>query len=33
LQDITAIGKVAKWVGGAVCAPLLYCPGLAVTSK
>jgi PmbA protein len=33
LKDITAIGSEAKWVGGSVYTPHIYCPNLSVTSK
>lgn len=33
LKEITAIGKDAKWVGGFLQTPHLYCPSLSVTSK
>jgi PmbA protein len=33
LKDIAAFGKEAKWVGGGVFTPHIYCPSLAVTSK
>ena len=33
LKDITAIGSEAKWVGGSVYTPHIYCPSLSVTSK
>ena len=33
LKEITAIGSDAKWVGGAIYTPSLYCPSLSVASK
>jgi PmbA protein len=33
LHDIAALGKEAKWVGGAVRIPHIYCPSVAVASK
>jgi PmbA protein len=33
LKDIAAIGSEAKWVGGFLYTPPLYCQGLAVSSK
>lgn len=33
LKEITAIGSDAKWVGGSLKTPSLYCPSLAVASK
>jgi PmbA protein len=33
LKDIVALGKEAKWVGGAICTPHLYCRSLSVASK
>ena len=33
LKQITAIGSEAKWVGGLVNTPPLYCPRLSVASK
>lgn len=33
LKDITAIGSDAKWVGGFLYTPSLYCPSLSVASK
>ncbi len=33
LKEITAIGSEAKWVGGFLHTPHLYCPGLSVASK
>jgi len=33
LRQITAIGSEAKWVGGSVNTPHLYCPNLSVASK
>ncbi len=33
LNQITAIGSEAKWVGGSVNTPPLYCPSLSVASK
>jgi PmbA protein len=33
LKDIAAIGSEAKWVGGFLNTPPLYCKGLAVSSK
>jgi PmbA protein len=33
LKDITAIGSEAKWVGGFLNTPPLYCKGLSVSSK
>jgi PmbA protein len=33
LKDIAAIGSEAKWVGGFLLAPPLYCKGLSVSSK
>jgi PmbA protein len=33
LKEITALGKQAKWVSGAVYAPHIYCPSLGVASK
>jgi len=33
LKEITAIGSDAKWVGGAVYTPSLYCPSVSVASK
>lgn len=33
LKDIAALGKEAKWIGGGVCTPHIYCSGIAVASK
>ncbi|MGD9116853.1 MAG: TldD/PmbA family protein [Dehalococcoidia bacterium] len=33
LKEINAIGSQAKWVGGAVNTPPIYCPRLSVASK
>ncbi len=33
LKEIAALGKEAKWVGGGVYTPHIYCPSLAVASK
>jgi len=33
LKDITAIGNEAKWVGGFLQTPHIYCPGLSVASR
>jgi PmbA protein len=33
LKNVTAIGSDAKWVGGSVYTPSLYCPKLSVASK
>ena len=33
LKQITAIGREAKWVGGLVNTPHLYCPSLSVAAK
>jgi PmbA protein len=33
LKDITAIGSQARWVGGFLHTPPLYCPALSVASK
>jgi len=33
LKDITAIGSEAKWVGGSICTPPIYCPSLSVATK
>lgn len=33
LDNLTAIGQEARWVGGLVYAPAFYCPSLAVASK
>ena len=33
LKEITAIGNKAKWVGGFLQTPHLYCPSLSVASK
>jgi PmbA protein len=33
LKDITALGKVAKWIGGSVYSPHIYCPSIGVASK
>ena len=33
LKEITAIGSDARWVGGSLYTPSLYCPGLSVASK
>jgi PmbA protein len=33
LKDLAAIGSEAKWVGGFLFTPPLYCKGLAVSSK
>ncbi|MFC2000977.1 TldD/PmbA family protein [Chloroflexota bacterium] len=33
LKEITAIGSEAKWVGGSLQTPPLYCPSLSVASK
>jgi PmbA protein len=33
LKQITAIGNEAKWVGGFLQTPHIYCPGLSVVSK
>jgi PmbA protein len=33
LKEIAAVGKEAKWIGGGICAPALYCSSLSVASK
>jgi len=33
LKEITAIGSEAKWVGGFLQTPHIYCPSLSVASK
>jgi len=33
LKDIIAIGSQAKWVGGFLNTPPIYCPSLSVASK
>ena len=33
LEQVTAIGSEAKWVGGFLQTPHLYCPSLSVASK
>jgi PmbA protein len=33
LKELTAIGNEAKWIGGILRTPALYCPRLAVASK
>ncbi len=33
LREITAIGNDARWVGGSVYTPSLYCPALSVASR
>jgi len=33
LKQIAAIGSEARWVGGMVNTPPLYCPSLSVASK
>jgi len=33
LKDIIAIGSQAKWVGGFLNTPPIYCPNLSVASK
>jgi len=33
LKQVTAIGNEARWVGGFLNTPPLYCPGLSVASK
>lgn len=33
LQDIAAIGRDAKWVGGMLCTPHIYCASLSISSK
>ena len=33
LKDIAAIGSEAKWVGGFLQTPHIYCPGLSVAAK
>ena len=33
LKDIVALGKEARWTGGSVFAPHLYCRSLSVASK
>jgi PmbA protein len=33
LKEIAALGKVARWVGGSIFAPHIYCRNLAVASK
>jgi len=33
LKQITAIGSEARWVGGFLKTPPLYCPSVAVASK
>lgn len=33
LKNIAALGKEARWVGGSVRIPHIYCPGVAVASK
>lgn len=33
LKEINAVGKEAKWVGGSLLTPPIYCPRLSVASK
>jgi PmbA protein len=33
LKQIIALGRKAKWVGGFLQAPHIYCPSLSVASK
>jgi len=33
LKDIIAIGNDAKWIGGFLYSPSLYCPSLSVSVK
>lgn len=33
LNNIAAVGSEARWVGGSLFTPYLYCPGLSVASK
>jgi predicted Zn-dependent protease len=33
LKDLAAIGSEAKWVGGFLQTPHIYCKGLSVSSK
>ena len=33
LKETAAIGKVAKWIGGGVCTPAIYCSSISVASK
>ena len=33
LKNIVALGREAKWVGGGIYTPHIYCPALSVTSK
>jgi PmbA protein len=33
LKDIMAIGNDARWVGGRLKAPSIYCPSISVASK
>jgi PmbA protein len=33
LKEVTAIGSEAKWVGGFILTPHIYCPRLSVASK
>ncbi|MEJ2048180.1 MAG: metallopeptidase TldD-related protein, partial [Dehalococcoidia bacterium] len=33
LNEISAIGNDAKWVGSSVSTPSLYCPSVSVASK
>jgi PmbA protein len=33
LKEIAGIGSEAKWIGGFLCTPHIYCPSLAVAAK
>jgi len=33
LKEIAAIGSDAKWVGGSLNTPSIYCPNVSVASK
>jgi PmbA protein len=33
LKEIVALGREARWVGGAIRTPHIYCAGLSVASK
>lgn len=33
LKEVAALGKEAKWIGGGICTPAIYCSSLSVASK
>ena len=33
LKQIVAVGSDARWLGGSLKVPSIYCPGLSVASK